>query len=328
MNYTQKKKVFNYRLISIIMIFFLCISCGYQYIKYQIQFEKYKADQIELHEQYQEIRWETIYSILGVLNREGKLHSKLVAYSLRQDIEKLYPDLSVLQQSLDHGEYNNDEKFSSVIVNTVASNGIFNEASSRNGVLISCDDKVLYNLIINTDKFDIPLKDFIANNYNVQLAQNSFNAIFRYSDELKLIEPYEPVKGSDGHRIINRASIDQLKQVYLREGLDGLSAYLLINPFYITKTGDLFNVPDFGKNGLRNSNHKIIVMSYISIYDVIKMHHKDRLDALTKLENESLSKMNKNLIDAYYSSIESLLLHFFFIVVILLLTKTVKENEE
>lgn len=323
-----ERKFHPNKILSILAVALISISCGYQYIEYQLQFEKYSDKKENLHKQYQEIRWETIESILGVLNREGKLHSKLVAHILKQDIISRYPDMSVLQSNLNQGDYN-DEKFTSIIINTVTNNGFLGEATSRNGVLISCDDKILYNLIIRADKFDNPTKDFISQNYNVKLAENSFDSINKYRDDLKLLEPVSPVNGDSEHKMLETSSLAQLKEVFLKEGLEGLSGYLLINPFYITKSGDIFNVPDFGRDGLKSNNHKIIVVSYISIYDIIKVYHNERLTNLYKLENAMELQINEELRDMYFSSIKSVLLHFVFILILLIFNKNFnKEDNE
>ncbi len=322
------KEFYPNRVFSFLVVFLLCISCGYQYIEYQIQFEKYTAKQQKLHAIYQEIRWETLQSILGVLNREGKLHSKLVAHIIRQDIINAYPDLSVLQKNFERDDYS-DEKFTSIIVDTVASNGLLGEASSRNGVIINCEDKILYNLIISSDRFDTPLEDFILKNYNYKLAESSFKSIKHYNDGFIFIEPTPPLSGAENHMMLSTSSLSKLKELYLKEGLEGLSGYLIINPYYITKTGDIFNIPDFDRDGNKNSNHKIIVISYISIYDTIKNYHNDRIANLTKLEQDSIGRMNEELGSMYFSSIKSVLLHFLFIIIILLFTRylTNKNNE-
>lgn len=314
------------RVLSILIIVFMCVSCGYHYIDYQFQFEKSKSDLQAIHAEYKEIKWETIQSIIGVLNREGKLHAKLVAHIMRKDIEQAYPDLSVLQQKFDRNVYS-DEHFNSIIINTVSSNSFLGNVSSRNGVLVSCDDKVLYNLIISSDRFDTDIEEFIRKNYNVQLAESTFESLRHNSDTLKLLEPYGPTSViSKGHRMINTSSLEELKRVYMTEGLEGLSGYILINPFYIVNTGDIFNVPDFDVNGMRTKNHKLIVMSYISIYDIIRTYHNERIINLNKLEQEAVSKNQVALVQLYYSSIKSMILHFFFIIATLLVTRNIKKE--
>lgn len=316
----------NSRVLSILIMVFICVSCGYHYIDYQFQFEKSKSDHLAIREEYREIRWETIQSILGVLNREGKLHAKLVAHILRKDVEQAYPDLSVLQQKFDQNVYS-DKKFNSIIINTVSSNSFLGNASSRNGVLISCDNKVLYNLIISSDRFDTEIDNFIDRNYNRQLARNTFEALSHNSDGLKLLEPYGPTSViSQGHRLITTSSLEELKKVYMKEGLVGLSGYIMLNPYYIADTGDIFNVPDFDINGLRSKNHKLIVMSYISIYDIIRTYHNDRLTNLSKLEQDAIQRNQVELAQLYYSSIKSMMLHIFFIIATLLVTRNIKKE--
>ena len=318
-----KKQIDSGVLISALIILILCISCAYHYIDFKYQSDNVKMNENYIKNQYKEIRWESVKSIISVVNREGELHSNLVAYLLRRNIESKYPDMNVLKQKLETGHYSS-EPFSSLIFETVNNNSFMGKASSRNGILISCDDRILYNLIIDNDRFDVSWAEFIDSNYNKKLASNTFEAIKRRSSKLKVLEPHEPStpKETSAHKIIEYSSIEELKDIYMEEGLAGLSAYTLITPYYLTDSGDIFGETDYDINtGERVRNHKIIVMTYISLYDVIQNYHNQRFDNLEKLENEALEKNLKELNSLYYSSIKSMLFHIACIILILGIVK-------
>ena len=317
--FTKLRNAFgeNYFLSSVV-IFFLCVSSAYQYIQYSHHLDNAKRDLTAIHQEYQHIRWETIKSIIGVVNREGKLHSSLVSHILSKRISNEYSNLDNLKATFDSGNYS-DSKFNSLIINTVSSNSFMKDSSDRNGILVSLDDRVLYNLIISHDKFDMSWKEFIEKNYNQKLAQNTFDSIKSNSLETKILEPRKNTL--NGHQLIDTSSITELEKIYLKEGLAGLYGYLIITPYYITKDGDIFNTPDFDIHGFKNKNHKIIVISYISIYDVIKEYHEKRLDSIDNLEEKAIKKCEDNIADIYYSSIESLLFHFACIGLIILIVK-------
>ena len=89
--FTKLRNAFgeNYFLSSVV-IFFLCVSSAYQYIQYSHHLDNAKRDLTAIHQEYQHIRWETIKSIIGVVNREGKLHSSLVSHILSKRISNEY----------------------------------------------------------------------------------------------------------------------------------------------------------------------------------------------------------------------------------------------
>ena len=304
--------------ISSLVIFFLCVSSAYQFIQYSHHLDNAKRDLNSIHQEYQHIRWETIKSVIGVINREGKLHSSLVAHILCKRIDNEYNNLNDLKATFDSGKYT-DGKFNYLILNTVSSNSFMKDASDRNGILVSVDDRILYNLIITHDRFDMSWKEFIEKNYNQKLAKNTLDSIISNTSGTRILEPRKNTL--NGHQLIDKSSLEELEKIYLKEGLAGLYGYLIITPYYITKDGDIFNTPDFDINGIKNKNHKIIVMSYISIYDVIKEYHEKRLNNIDKLEINAIKKQEENIANIYYSSIESLLFHFACIGLVILIVK-------
>jgi hypothetical protein len=93
--------------------------------------------------------------------------------------------------------------------------------------------------------------DEMNTHYNPELGFASLeNIILKKSDSLVFYEPNYPI--SNGHQIVKYPSMDQLRQVFYKEGLDGLKNYTFLVPVYITDDGDLFGNPDISSDGKVN----------------------------------------------------------------------------
>lgn len=314
------------KILPAVTIIFLCLSCGFNYIDYQAHFEKSEAELQKIHAEYQEIRWETIRSLLGVVNREGYLYSKLISYSLRRKMEQEYPNREEFHKELDNELYD-DTKFSEIIIDTVNNNSFLKDPSSRNGILVVCDDKVLYNLIIPNEKFEMAVDDFISKNYNIKLANSTFSSLNVRSDEIRLLEPYKPSSyNSKNHMMIKTSALDEIKNIYFSEGLSGLSGYLIATPYYIADTEDGFTVTQYDLSYVNDKHHRIMVLTYLSLYDIIMAYHNERITSIDKLEKDAIYRNQVKLSELYYSSIKMMLLHVFFIAFILIISRHTKNN--
>ena len=92
-------------------------------------------------------------------------------------------------------------------------------------------------------------------------ANNTNNLIF-----------YEPRNPTDveGHMLIDTPSKHALRDVFMKEGLDGLYGYTFLVPAYVTEDGDVFGTPDISADGTKNFNHKFIVVQRYNIYDIMQ----------------------------------------------------------
>jgi hypothetical protein len=88
----------------------------------------------------------------------------------------------------------------------------------------------------------------------------------------------------DDHTVITFPSLEQLKNIFFKEGIDGLKGYNVLVPVYITDDGDLFGTPDIGPDGKVNHTHKIIVVQRFSIYEVVKNTFNSQLFIKAKLQ--------------------------------------------
>ena len=66
--------------------------------------------------------------------------------------------------------------------------------------------------------------------------------------------------------MIDEMNYDNLKEVYVNEGLKGLKNYQFLVPIYITDTGDIFGNSDI-IGGVPQNTHKFIIIQTYNIYD-------------------------------------------------------------
>lgn len=77
------------------------------------------------------------------------------------------------------------------------------------------------------------------------------------------------------HYKMKEMRLDELRKLYISEGLNGLKHVRILVPAYITRTGDIFGVDDVDAIGNRQENHKLIVVQRFSIYDIISTKYTD-----------------------------------------------------
>ena len=296
---------------SIILI--LCISCGYHFIDYNFHIEEVKNERATIVDRYNAIKWEVVKSIILTLNHEQEFYTQLVTHTFKTNLLNNYKSLDHLKFDLDTKNYA-DSSFGKLIMSTSTSEGMFGKyVTNRSGVFISCDDQVFYNLIKPSVKFNIPWEDFNLSQYNTELAFYTYEMIRNRNTDIKIIEPSAP-PSDDKHYKIKKSTLNHIRDIYLKEGIDGLYSYILLYPCYITPNGDIFGSNDFNTHGVKIKNHKITVISYISLYDTIQMFHSNRLNNLEELETEALEENYEKMKDLYLSSIMTLLFHIIFII--------------
>ena len=97
---------------------------------------------------------------------------------------------------------------------------------------------------------------------------------------------------SKHHMVITDPTIENLKALFYKEGLEGLKNIEFISAAYITDSGDIFGVDDIDNKGLRQSNHKIIVVQGFSVYDLIKQNHMQTYNSYEILKKQIVSDLS------------------------------------
>lgn len=305
----------------------LCLSCAYHYVSYVEQAKRVQHDIESVQSRIQTIEWKNVESVITDINREGDLQANIAALMLKDAIVKNYNNINELKAEFDSGNYNS-LKFNHLLIETIPKTNVLNNFNERNGVFVATDKKIIYNLMVDPRTIDNTWDEFIEANYNQPLAKANVDMLQKRYEGLKFIEPAQPqIFSLSTHTMISMPSMEQLKDVYIKEGLNGLYGYVILNAVFITSSGDIFNTPDYNDYGEKANNHKIMVVSCISLYDVIINYHQDSFGNLHRILMDSLEAKKHELNEVYYSSIYLVLIHLIVIISIIGFAKYVRTND-
>ena len=311
----------THRFFTAFVILAFIISCSYSFISYHAQLSKIDENKELIDDDFRNVRWHLVVSSIESIQRTQKIQSKLIAMQLKEDIANAYPNLNELQAIFDSGSHSASTPFSKIVLNTVQNSRVYFEPSARNGVLIGINNTVLYNLIVPTDRFETPWNDFIRGNYNRALATNLNAEIISNRKDLILLEPGTPKRHNSDHVPQLVTNIDDLKKIFRTEGYDGLENYLIVTPAFITDDGDIFGTLDYDQKGHRSKNHKIIVMTYVSLMDFIHSFHHRRIAYIEHMEAHNKHSRENDIRNICYQSIQTVLLHLILIICIFVFSK-------
>jgi len=229
-----------------------------------------------------EERFNQIYLYAMELRKMASDQAEEVAVSIEQDI-KSNIDMEQLKIDLDSNQTNEDLHmvFRKNIAN-VGFNGIGNQ---RDGIFITSMDGILEDMnhyrasSSVTDKRDWEYE--IGHAYNSYLEKEAVRKLTNHSKEIIITEHVNRLTQDDSnyesHKLINSASYDTLKSVYMEEGINGLKNYQFLNPAYILDTEDIFGQPQIIE-GLKQETHTFIVVQEFNLYDQIKTHYPKLMD--------------------------------------------------
>ena len=218
---------------------------------------------------------EYILSLKKNLDLSVSEETKQIALDIENDIrEKI--NLEELQDQMNNGIYSKE------LENIFASH-----IKCNNNIMICNKSGVItdYNLSRATE--DRSWQAEINNQYNKEMAKNTIESILNQcTDSIFVFETEK--SDNNSHKYLTSLSEDDIKNIYLSEGIEGLKNYMFVVPAYITDKGDIF-----GKNdiflGHKQDNNKIVVLQLYNLYDHIKDYNIDKMLKNQSLEDKLIS---------------------------------------
>jgi hypothetical protein len=227
---------------------------------------------------YAESVWYDIEGAITLASSAARLNAKNVADSISYKVEHEYPDINVLREEFDSGNYTSP-KFTQIIIDSIKDKYLFDIPSRNNDIFVMYRNGIVVDMNVNKfNRVQRGITEESNSQFNPELAFNSLEAIISRDTHYNLFfyEPQSPEHVTD-HNLITNPSLEHLKEVYQKEGIEGLQSYNILVPVYITDDGDLFGTPDIGPDGSVNLNHKMIVVQRFSIYDIVKSTFNSQL---------------------------------------------------
>lgn len=223
--------------------------------------------------------YNSIYTYFDILIDEAKEKVDIVGGNIEKDLLELSPEqLKIIQMDMSNNIHNTT--LHEIINKNIKGKDFKGVSNSKNGMLAMTSNGVLEdfnyrraNVIAQNDSHsritNRSWENEIENSFNTSLAQVSVDKLLNRTAGIIAFEPYNLINEKDSsHIMINEFTYEEVKRVYLKEGLDGLRNYQIYIPYYITNNGDIFGEEDI-VHGVKQKNNKIIIVQEFNLYDQI-----------------------------------------------------------
>lgn len=246
---------------------------------YTLKVETDSIHKIETHinKNVNEIQNSYITTFIDLGYKLCQQTTELLAKKLETEILRNY-DLEKLQKEFEHSILS--DKFYYVIKDALnvkpEDNILFNNekitmVALKNGIIaeFSNSDKILES---NTKI--LSWEDYINNSINPQLTKNALDIVLSGKNSVAFIQ-------KSGDAVLQKSNINNLVDIYMKEGKQALKDYYFLTSSFITEDGDIFGNSD--KTFLANNdNYKLIILNTTSVLEVIELFESD----ITSIEND------------------------------------------
>ena len=279
-------------LAAIITVVLLILVAVFHYVFFNHSRDMLSRQAEILDQTFTASQWADIDEVINLTTITARMSAVDVAGDIVRDLKTEYPNMEELHKSLHDGKY--PDKFNSIILSNIKDHYIYDIHNHRNDIFVISRNEVVFDSNIRTlESTHRSFKDEESFHYNISLMYNALNNLIEHKDSSLIY--YEPITpdSPDEHKIIEYPEKSELKEVYLKEGLQGLKGYVILVPAYITDDGDIFGIPDIAPDGTLNRNHKLIVVQRFSIYDVMEQleHQRTIKEGSHKLMHMSIDEI-------------------------------------
>ena len=225
-----------------------------------------------------EHNFDFVWDYLQYLTMHAETHSVQLANQIEEELTENF-DLDKLEEALNTNNTKDPTlvRFHRILREFIVDNHFGNVRNNRNSyIILDGSDTILEDMFVDPDarQEDNPLgmdistslTDYRESTYNKEMFDSAFNKIRTHSDQPIVIEPYNHIDGE--HKMYSEMNYNNLRELYLSEGINGLRNYQFMVPAYITDTGDIFGNYDTINNS-DDISHKFIIIQTFNLYDQI-----------------------------------------------------------
>ena len=310
-------------LVSVTLIFL--IAGIFHYIFYNTEMEYNENRVIEIQNTRKELCWKVIETAIYNAVYDAKLDATKAAEVIVYDIENNF-DREVLKQKLDTTSIAETELVG-LIYSDIKGKYLYDINSTKNTLLVvSNHGFVISTETLNKDRIANPLFDEIDKAYNIKLTEKSFQLILTHQLPQGFVFCETESHTNPDHIKINIPSLNDMKEVYMKEGLSGLSGYVFLVPVYITNDGDIFGTPDVSNDGTINRNHKLIVIQSFGVTNILRQHNLAELKEIEKSTIKLEEEIKHGMVLRTLSYIAIMLLNIFALLMMLYFIHYIKNK--
>ena len=261
---TYKSSIF-YIILALLIIIPVLHFIFYNYEKSILE------KQIEINsESYKESLWCDITEALNLAKLTAKLNAIDTAKDIKFSIET-NSDLYRIEKQDGLNEVKYSDEFVEMINTNIRGRYLFGLSSKSNSIFVLDNNGMIFDDIARKklNRFRTIIDEEKVH-YNQILCINTMKNILDYkTDGLLFYEPYNPYV--DNHIIIHNSNIDNLKEVFMKEGLEGLSGYIILVPIYINDNNGMCIDDRHVDSG---NAYNLIVVQKFSIVEVLNINSK------------------------------------------------------
>lgn len=151
--------------------------------------------------------------------------------------------------------------------NVLTSNNQMTMVANKDGIIAAFNNNSgVGSGLEYTDKI-LPWEEFISNSSNPELMRNALKKVLNERNGIAFIE----MNTNSG---IKTPNIDDIIQLYIKNGISSLKNYYFLTASYITDDGDIFGISD-QTYLTTNENYKLIIIKMVSIEDMMHLFEKE-----------------------------------------------------
>ena len=263
------KSQFIKHLIRIIMLVSIFPLIGIGILMY----ETYNGVEI-LKEEYNrnlnDIEWMYIVKVIDADKSRAQELSNYVKSRMVTEITKAYGGNNE-QLKADMANLSGDTKLSSIASDAIK-NVYMNVDNDNNTCIISNRHGILADRRVGYSTKSKTWENIIEENPNKDL-----NRQFIYSVTMNIVKPsktvfYQIRSSEPTDNPVTKMSLDELKKVYVRYGLEEMKKYNIVVFSYIYDDADMFGTPFINTHGKYQDNDRIVIAQEFNVYDAVESH--------------------------------------------------------
>lgn len=260
----KKYKSYKYRLLIIGLLFVISIL-SYEYLIKQIKTEVTHQES-NLRDRDFDVIWDFLNSCISVSNTDAQELAKKIETNIKNQF-----NLTDLEKDLDEG---NREELVDLVDNTidefVTSSPVKNNRNSC--IVLESYDKIIADRMVDLSKVDgskrhTTFSDYKDIAYNKKLFATAERQLKNHTSTTPIAVEIYDYEENPMHILIDSCTYEKLRNVYRKEGVNGLRNYQFLVPAYITRDGDIFGNLDLKEGNPNDNSHKFVVIITFNLYD-------------------------------------------------------------
>ena len=220
-------------------------------------------------------------------------NSQYVSKKMELEILKGY-DMNRLKD-----EFNNknlSDEFYSVLKHTLYPKDMTNSLFNNNKSYLVATKEGVLAIFSNSDISDfygqnkiVSWEDFANMTHNPELTSNALDICLNNKN---IVSIWQKDYGCESDILYDKMNIEDIIDMYLKNGKECIKPYYFLTASYITDDGDIFGTDDSTYLN-QNQKYKMVILQSTSIYEILSMFEKEigNIDSRNALMNNTIDNV-------------------------------------